>query len=155
MRTFLIGLALAVFSLTAIAKNDIPDPKKSILEDYASIWEKQPWERLDDILSHYATEILYHDAEGNVTRIGAREWIEPSMESWQAEGWAGSTLIAHQSNRLNPGTYFSSMKWRDDNGDEDPTYSCGWYLFSLIEGQWKLTVYADINCPKPRKKKNK
>lgn len=98
------GRSVAViFALTFIGFSTVPaavhagsagvaDPEKWYAESYGPLWHDNAWDKVDEILFYYDSEV------------------------WD-----------HYSNR------------EDD-------YSCAWYLADVIDGKWKFTHFAAIDC---------
>lgn len=137
---------IALLTASAWAETMIPDPKGWYQNQYAPLWEEEPWNKLDQIWGYYNETIISHDGDGPLAAASAREWLLPDMQQWQADGWLGSTLAELRTDRLNESTVSFKAKWHDfyDGGHEE--FSCGWYLADLRNNSWIITQHANIDC---------
>ena len=72
--------------------------------------------------------------------------MSEAIVSWLNDGWLRSELAALQFDQLNSHTAAFKAKWRDYYTDDVTAYECGWYLADVIEGRWRITEYATIQC---------
>ena len=139
--TVLLGLALA-----AVADEHRDDADRWYNDRYATLWEEAPWTKLDEIAGHYATTVTYHAADENPTVHDSKSWLGDAMDAWVAEAWVGSDLVGFRSVQVNPSVTSIYTQWLDryEGGYEET--SCGWYIGAKLDGEWKLTNYAAIDC---------
>ncbi len=137
------GLWLGVLTVQA----GEPEAEAWYRDSYAPLWQENPYEKVDAMLSHYAPEVLTHMAEGGFRRDLREPWLQAPMAAWQAEGWVGSELIALQTTLINPNTATFLATWRDNYSSGLEEVTCGWYVAGRDNGAWRFTVYADTPCP--------
>lgn len=144
---FLACLGALLFLATAVGAETSPgDPERWFRDGYAPLWSDRPGDQLDAMLTYYATEIVSHRATGEITTDASAEWLGPSVETWLAEGWLRSELVGLETDRLNESTVVFKARWADVYGNDPTDYSCGWYLADFIDGAWRFTAYADLDC---------
>jgi hypothetical protein len=122
------------------------DPEKWYAESYGPLWHDNSWDKEEEILSHYHSEIWDHSADGEPKLMQADKWIREAMEEWRAEGWTGSEVPDIRINRINDSTASFTTRWVDHYYNRADDYSCAWYLADLIDGDWKFTHFAPIDC---------
>ncbi len=142
--TCLISLVLIFSSAGADTVNG--DPERWFRDGYAPLWTEQPGAQLDAMLSYYAPNIVSHRGTGEITTENSAEWLGPSVNTWLAEGWLRSELVALEVDRLNESTVVFKARWADFYANDPTDYSCGWYLADFIDGAWRFTSYADLDC---------
>ena len=142
MRYLFMSFAL-LFASQALAS---PDPEKWFVEDYGSLWLEEPWTKVEEIYSHYTETVVSRSPGESPVTMRTREWMGPSFDVWRAEGWVSSEVVDIETDRLNETVVVFKTRWRDDLEDGSVEYSCGWYLADLIDGQWKNSQYATIDC---------
>lgn len=142
-----VMLLLASLSIGEPVQGADKDPESWYLEDYGSLWEESPYEKLAEIKTYYHSSIDLHESEGAIVSVNSSTWAEGLFEEWKAEGWTKSAVSDLQTRRLNASTASFIARWLDwYEGSEETEYSCGWYLADLMEGEWKFTHYASIDC---------
>lgn len=124
----------------------ITDPEKWYAESYGPLWHDSSWDKEEEILFHYHYEIWVHSADGEPQRMQTDKWIGEAMEEWRAEGWTGSKVPDIRINRINESTASFTTRWVDHYSNREDDYSCAWYLADLIDGNWKFTHFAPIDC---------
>lgn len=143
------ALACLLATSSAIAAPPASDPEAWFRDSYAPLWSERPGEKLDDMLAHYDDEVVSHRADGTRTRTPRREWLEPSLEGWLEEGWLRAELTGLEVDRLNASTVVFKARWADHYVAEPTEMSCGWYLADRVNGEWRITTYADLDCASP------
>jgi hypothetical protein len=147
----------AISVLTVVGSSMIPavtyaesagvtDPEKWYAESYGPLWHDNPWDRLEEILSHYHSDFWYHPAEGEPDLQQTDKRITEAMEEWRAEGWTSSEVPDIRLNRINDSTASFTTRWLDHYSNREDDYSCAWYLADVIDGKWKFTHFAPIDC---------
>ena len=96
------GRSVAViFALTFIGFSSVPaavhagsagvaDPEKWYAESYGPLWHDNAWDKVEEILRYYDSEVWDHSANGEPVRNQADRWIGEAMKEWRAVGWTGS-----------------------------------------------------------------
>ena len=144
---FNVILILLAFAPTAMAGDgEIPDPGKWYAESYGPVWLEEPWNKADEAISYYHSEIMVHEPDGEFTSHNTAPWIKGALAGWEAEGWLGSHVPDIQVNRINKSTVSFTTRWLDHYKEAEDEYSCAWYMADLMEGQWKFTHYAPMDC---------
>jgi hypothetical protein len=142
----LMFLSLTISTLSAAEKGQVPDPEKWYLESYGAMWSSEPWNNGDQTLNFYAANIQEHEPGGGIVSYDSVSWMEGLLAMWKDEGWLGSEVGALRVTRINESTVSFMARWDDRNKGADDEISCGWYLADLMDGQWKFTQYANIDC---------
>jgi hypothetical protein len=140
----LFSLLLLSSSVGAEAIKD--DPGSWFRDGYAPLWAKKPGAQLDAMLSYYAPNIVSHRTSGETTTDASAEWLGPSVEAWLAEGWLRSELVRLEVDRLNESTVVFKARWADFYANDPMDHSCGWYLADFLDGAWRFSSYADLDC---------
>jgi hypothetical protein len=68
------------------------------------------------------------------------------MDEWRAEGWTSSQVPDIRINRINNSTASFTTCWLDHYSNREDDCSCAWYLADVIDGTWKFTHFAPIDC---------
>ena len=142
--TALLIICLAIVPM-AQAQQEIPDPELWYRNDYAVIWANAPWEQHDALISHSADQVMAHSLDDGITMLG-KDWLTLSLQGWRDEGWLNSELADLKVDRLNETLATFKAMWRDNMVDNGVEYGCAWYQADYLEGAWKLSGYADIDC---------
>jgi len=129
-----------------LAGDCVPDPQQWYKDSYAPLWAGNTGEKLDQVVNHYADTIINHPLEGDPVVENSREWLAGAIQSWQDEGWLDSELDGFDMDRINPSTVLFKTRWHDRYEGGVKSHECGWYQADLIDGQWKFTQYATIDC---------
>ena len=143
MRILLLIIAVLAPPVSSAAT---PDPDKWYRAGYAPLWADKPGDNIGRILGYYADEVETRSADGSITRTEKGKWLKAPMEGWLAEGWLRATLIRLETDRINDTTASFKAAWRDEYKDSPDEISCGWYLADVVDGRWRFTVYADLDC---------
>ena len=138
-------LAMCAAPAQAQEEPAMPSAEDWYKADYAALYGDKPWEKLDELLSHFATTIHDHDYK---EQYDAREWLSSGVEEWKVDGWIRSDLSALDVDLLNPTTASFKAKWRDYYTGGNISHECSWYLADVIDGKWLITEYATIDCSK-------
>ncbi len=136
----IIAAALCQFAVAA------SDAERWYVEDYARLWEGKPAENIDQLVSHYADQVITHEEDGEISVTPRRAWLEAPMAEWLAEGWLDSKLKQVVTDQLNSSTVSFKALWVDRYNGAPDDVSCGWYLADRVNGKWQITTYADIDC---------
>ena len=113
---------------------------------YGPLWAKTPYQDVEAILTHYHSEIVTHAADGSLSTTPSREWLTAPMDSWREEGWIRAELTDMTATTINAATSGVMTVWTDYYAGDVTETSCGWYLVDAINGEWKITHYADTPC---------
>ncbi|MFT6958829.1 MAG: hypothetical protein ACJAYC_003852 [Halieaceae bacterium] len=146
MKNKVAAIAVLFICLPVIADTHSPDPETWYIKDYAALWESNPGENIDAILSHYNDVVVTHSADGSVMTTPAQEWLGPPMQEWLADGWLNANLQKVITDRINASTASFKASWVDRYDGSEDEVSCGWYLADLRDGRWAFTGYADLDC---------
>ncbi len=146
MRLLTCLTSLVLISSSAGAETVKEEPESWFRDGYAPLWTDKPGAQLDAMLSYYAPEIVSHRATGEITSDASATWLGPSVETWLAEGWLRSELVELEVDRLNESTVVFKARWADIYAHDPTDHSCGWYLADFIDGAWRFTSYADLDC---------
>jgi len=151
LRVFTVCFSALLLSVsTAVTvgaeASEIPDPGDWYSQSYGPLWHEAPWDKLEEILFHYDSEYWGHPAEGEPQLRKPKESLSEAMVEWRAEGWISSEVPDIRVNRLNDSTVTFTTRWLDHYSNREDDYSCAWYLADLIDGNWKFTQFAPIDC---------
>ena len=113
---------------------------------YGPLWAKTPYQDIEAILTHYHSEIVTHASDGTLTTTPSRQWLTAPMDSWREEGWVRAELTDMTATTINATTSGVMTVWTDYYAGDVTETSCGWYLVDAINGEWKITHYADTPC---------
>ena len=133
-------------NISVAASSDTPDPEEWYTQSYGPIWSNKPFDKLDEILGFYHSEIHIHEPEGGLISLNTDAWITDSMKEWVADGWVSSEVPDIRMNRISVSTASFTTRWLDHCTDREDEYSRAWYLANLIDGEWKFTQFAAIDC---------
>jgi hypothetical protein len=146
---FCLTTFLTVIGVATTAGADMsqaPDPETWYSQSYGPLWHDSSWDKLDEILAHYHSEIWAHPPDGEPELRQSGPWIRESMTEWRAEGWTHSEVPEIRVNHINDSTASFTTRWVDHYSNRDDDDSCAWYLADLIDGEWKFTQFAPIDC---------
>ena len=146
MKKSLCLLAVSWFSVCASADDVTADPESWYRDAYAPLWADDPAGNAERMLEFYADTVDTHSADGQITRTDKATWLREPMREWLADGWLTSELQGLQADRINATTASFKASWLDRYEEEYEELACGWYLADLLDGAWKFTAYADIDC---------
>jgi len=132
-------------SAPVLADQMIPDPESWYRDSYAVIWADAPWEQPEALMAHSADQVVIHSVDGGIDVVG-NDWLLQPLQGWRDEGWLNSELSAIEVDRLNDTLATFKVRWQDNNVGDDIEFSCSWYQADFLDGAWKLTGYADIDC---------
>jgi len=96
-------------------------------------------------MAHSADQVVIHSVDGGIDVVG-NDWLLQPLQGWRDEGWLNSELSAIEVDRLNDTLATFKVRWQDNNVGDDIEFSCSWYQADFLDGAWKLTGYADIDC---------
>lgn len=144
--TRLVTLVFLGLFGTAVAEEGSLDPEAWYRDAYAPLWESDPGNNVDEMLGFYAESIESHGADGEISRDATTEWLGDSVHIWLSEGWLNSRLQDLEVDRINPTTTNFKASWVDSYEESPNELACGWYLADLVDGEWKFTAYADLDC---------
>ncbi len=145
MRMSLAGI-VALLSVAALADDHEVDINDWYANEYAPLWAEDARDKLDEIASHYTETIDFHSGQGAATTHDSREWVAEGIEYWLSYEWRGSDLVSYRYELVNPTTAVFYTQWLDRYAGGAEELSCGWYLASEHDGDWKITDYASILC---------
>lgn len=144
---YLLSVFFILFApISGVADVEVPDPGIWYAEQYAPLWRDEPWTKADEVLTFYHSEIQVHEPGGEIVTHETAVWMREILAGWEAEGWLGSQVPDIRVERINHSTASFTTRWLDHYKDAEDDYSCGWYLADLIDGQWKFTQYAEVDC---------
>jgi hypothetical protein len=146
MANIVRALAITLLGAAAFAADheDIPSPEDWYKNDYAPLYGDKPGDRAAEIAGHFADQVQVHGADPGT--YDSLSWMSGAIEEWLNDGWLRSELAALQFDQLNSHTAAFKAKWRDYYTHDVTAYECGWYLADVIEGRWRITEYATIQC---------
>jgi hypothetical protein len=145
MKTRILTATLMLLASTA-ALSSPDDAEHWFKNQYASLWAKNSWGKIESIAHYYDVTISLHSAEGNVIVVDSKPWLKKSIAGWRAEGWLGSDVPVLQVDELNDATVVFKSKWRDHYEDGSEEFSCAWYMADRKDGHWVFTAYAELDC---------
>lgn len=148
-KTRVYGLIVSAFFVASVgqaADAPTPDPETWYLETYGSMWAEEPWTKGDQTSRFYAAQIQDHEPAGEIVTYESIPWMDGLLEMWKNDGWLRSEIAELRVTRINASTTSFMARWDDFYKAREDEFSCGWYLADLIEGQWKFTHYATIDC---------
>ncbi len=143
MRPLLVAALLIPAAAMTQEEPAVPSADHWYKTEYAALYNDKPWDKVDELVSHFAESIHDHD-DGQ--HYNAREWLSGGIEEWKIDGWIRSDLDVLDVDLLNPTTASFKAKWRDYYTGGNIGYECGWYLADVIDGKWLITEYATITC---------
>ena len=146
MKKSICMLALSCFAVCASADDAVANPESWYRDAYAPLWAQDPGGNADKMLVFYADTIETHSPDGQITRTDKATWLNEPMGEWLADGWLGSELQGLETDRINEATTSFKASWLDRYEEDYEELACGWYLADLLDGAWKFTAYADIDC---------
>lgn len=121
-------------------------PEAWVREAYAPLWQNASAVTADIAPVYYHDPVAYHPADGRFQHARPGPWLEGLLAGWATSGWAGSTLDGYRQQRINDRTWALTMRWRDRYPGGAAEHSCGWYLAARVDGGWKFTAYAPVEC---------
>jgi len=133
-------------NVSVAADFSVLDLEKWYAESYGSLWLEDPWNKRDEILGFYHSEIYIHASEGEIISLKTSTWMADLLNEWVADGWVSSEVPDIRVNRINESTASFTTRWLDHYKDRDAEYSCAWYLADLMDDRWKFTHFAPIDC---------
>jgi hypothetical protein len=144
----IVVCALLSLNITASAEDEpsVPSADDWYKSEYAPLYLDKPWDRLDELMEHFAETIRVHDGDSVDGVVNSREWLGGALQEWKIEGWLRSELAEYQSDHLNLHAVSFKVKWRDYYSGGNVGYECGWYLANLKDDKWMITGYATISC---------
>lgn len=145
MKPLLIVLFLLAPVTPVIADEMIPDPEAWYRDSYAVLWADAPWDQPEALMAHSADQVVIHDAAEGLVVVG-NDWLLQPLQGWRDEGWLNSELSALEMDRINDQLATFKVRWQDNNDDDTIEFSCSWYQADYLDGAWKLTGYADMDC---------
>ncbi len=131
---------------STFADQTAQDPEAWYRDGYGPLWEEDPSGRVQQMIGYYADAVKAHWADGEIALVQAQDLVAEPIKGWLAEGWLSSKLKDLQVDRINPSTISFKASWIDRYQDDPDELSCGWYLADLVDGKWKFTAYADLDC---------
>jgi len=142
----MVTVAALCLSISAYAQNEqeIPSAEEWYKVQYAPLYGDKPWDKLDELMQHYADTLHDHDEDGR--SFNSREWLGAAMEEWKIDGWIRSELAELEYDLLNENTAGFKAKWRDYYTGGNIAYECAWYLADHKDGRWQINEFATINC---------
>jgi hypothetical protein len=146
VRTTSFIMVLVCASISQQALGGDQDPAQWYSKNYAPVWLTEPWNKAEEATAFYHSSIQLHEPGEGVSTHDSATWISESLEQWKSEGWLGSEMTDLQVDRINESTTAFKSRWRDYYKEADDEYSCGWYVADLMDGEWKFTQYATIDC---------
>jgi len=138
---FLLAIAAGASAQDEV---EIPSALDWYKNDYAQVYDENPWEKADEAASYYAETIHIHDDGGS--SHNSHEWISALLEEWKIEGWIRSEVADIEVDALNSTTASVKAKWRDYYSGGNVGNECGWYLVDFVGGKWQISEYATITC---------
>lgn len=126
--------------------SDVPDPGRWYAESYAPLWREVTSDSANGVAPFYHSELREHVPTGEILVHESAIWLTESIARWREEGWTGSEVPNLLVNRINASTVSFNARYRDYYDGGETEYSCGWYLADLVDGQWKFTGYAEMDC---------
>ena len=141
-----LALIFVLCSTAVVADSEVADPEKWYMESYGPLWNVDPYNKINEVLSHYHSEIIDHNDGGVLNQQSTAAWISGSFELWKEDGWTTSELTDLQVDRISESVTSFKSRWLDHYKDAEDEYVCGWYFAELIDGHWKFTQYATIDC---------
>ena len=139
-------LALSWFSVCASADDVMTDPETWYRDAYAPLWAEDPESNAGKMLEFYAEVVETHSTDGQITHTDKAAWLREPMREWLADGWLTSELQGLVVDRINETTASFKTSWLDRYEESYEELACGWYLADLVDGAWRFTAYADIDC---------
>lgn len=121
-------------------------PEAWFVKDYGALWLDAPWRNTQEILRHYTAQVVVREPGQPPQTVDARAWLGPLLTQWRDEGWISSEITAIRTDALNATTTSFKVRWKDQYADGSSDHSCGWYLADWLDGAWKNSQYATIDC---------
>lgn len=137
-------LLAASWMNTVLAENR--DPETWFREDYVPLWFENDDKLATRVGAFYAAEIMVHEPGDALASRDSAHWLNTLLRQWTEDGWIGSSAPDIRVHRINGVTASFTTRWLDRYAGGEELYSCGWYLADLIDGEWKFTRYAEMDC---------
>jgi len=128
------------------AVKQIVSEKTRVYGLIVSAFFEEPWTKGDQTSRFYAAQIQDHEPAGEIVTYESIPWMEGLLKMWKNDGWLRSEIAELRVTRINASTTSFMARWDDFYKAREDEFSCGWYLADLIDGQWKFTHYATIDC---------
>lgn len=145
MKPLLFALLLLVPITPVLAEEAIPDPEAWYRDSYAVLWADAPWDQPEALKAHSGDRVVIHRADGGLDVLG-NDWLLQNLQMWRDEGWLNSELSALETERIHDTLATFKVRWQDNNEGGVVEFSCSWYQADYLDGAWKLTGYADMDC---------
>ncbi len=81
-----------------------------------------------------------------IESLDSLQWISGALEEWKIAGWVRSEIAEMDFEMFNPTTASFKTRWRDYYNGGNIAYECTWYLADFVDGSWKISAVASINC---------
>ncbi len=140
----LLCILLIVSAVYADDETTIPPADEWYRADYAPLYGDKPWEKAAELAEHFAATVQIHGESAET--VDSLPWITDALQEWKIEGWIRSEIAEMEFDLLNPTTAAFKTKWRDYYNAGNVGYDCTWYLAGFIDGAWKITDVAGIDC---------
>lgn len=140
--------ALLSLNITASAEDEsvVPSADEWYKSEYAPLYLDKPWDRLDELMEHFAETMHIHGGDSGDEVVNGREWLGGALQEWKIEGWLRSEIGEIDSDQLTPHAVTFKVKWRDYYSGGNVGYECGWYLADFDDSKWRISEYATISC---------
>ena len=142
---FIAALCMLFSGVLFGSENDL-GAEQWYRESYAPLWADDPQGNVGAAAAFYAATLTIHSQDGGLSVVNTSEWIRDSVTGWIAEGWLTSDLAGLEAQEINSTTFSFTTRWQDHYRDQDSEYSCGWYLVDRVDGEWKISGYAESEC---------
>lgn len=136
--------ALIFTTVHAQDESEIPPADAWYKSEYAPLYGEKPWEKAAELAAHFTDTVQIHNETSE--SVDGPQWITDALGEWKIAGWVRSEIADIDFEMLNPTTASFKTKWRDYYNGGNVGYDCTWYLADFIEGSWKISNVAGINC---------
>ncbi|NIS90375.1 MAG: hypothetical protein GTN98_09900 [Woeseiaceae bacterium] len=136
--------ALIFTTVHAQDETAIPPADEWYKSEYAPLYGDKPWENADELAGHFTETVQIHNEL--IESLDSLQWISGALEEWKIAGWVRSEIAEMDFEMFNPTTASFKTRWRDYYNGGNIAYECTWYLADFVDGSWKISAVAGINC---------
>lgn len=140
--------SICFMSFSAHSQDAIQSPDDWYRDYYASLWDENVFNRLEEIVAVLDETVYYHPPSGNVEEFDGRRWMTQILQDYKDAGFQGSELVRYRSDQLNKTTAAFKTKWIDRFADGSEVTECWWYMADTKDDRWVITQFALIDCQK-------
>ena len=142
-----LAIATICFSSSSAYSQDVAESAEQwFLDTYASVWDENAFDRLEEIAALLDQTVYYHPSSGNVEELNGPSWMAEVLQGYRDAGLQRSELAKYTFDQLNRSTATYKTKWIDYFADGSETVECWWYLADIRDDRWVITQFALLDC---------